>query len=354
MSLKQIIRKILRESRLPINVRRRINYDEENINNLLKKFALRNLGQNKKIHITSRLTCRDVAYELLDGIQSEFGDTEFNYMENVLTDYLEEKYGEQLKEFIKDFYDESGNELGSRYVFEKHSERHGGNGFSEGYETWNLLLKHYASWFPDLDWKELKMKLDNMKSGGKILIKKPGDINNNMGYYFSLQRFDDDKINKIEQTEGLHDTSWENEGEKITLIDLLNATDNIPVKNVSVEKLKPHLLSWNNDDEEIRKIESADLKYPILIFVEDDGEFISIIDGHHRAHKAIRKGLETIKAKIIPINILPKKIRKVFAHMGKLEQNKSEITEKCWKGYTQKGMKTMFGRRYPNCVKKTK
>jgi len=36
------------------------------------------------------------------------------------------------------------------------------------------------------------------------------------------------------------------------------------------------------------------------------------------------------------------------------EQNESELTEKCWKGYTQKGMKTMFGKRYPNCVKKTK
>lgn len=36
----------------------------------------------------------------------------------------------------------------------------------------------------------------------------------------------------------------------------------------------------------------------------------------------------------------------------KLEQNESELTERCWKGYTQKGMKTMFGKRYPNCVKK--
>ncbi len=36
------------------------------------------------------------------------------------------------------------------------------------------------------------------------------------------------------------------------------------------------------------------------------------------------------------------------------EQLESEITERCWKGYTQKGMKTMFGKRYPNCVKKKK
>lgn len=33
------------------------------------------------------------------------------------------------------------------------------------------------------------------------------------------------------------------------------------------------------------------------------------------------------------------------------EINESELTERCWKGYTQKGMKTMFGKRYPNCVK---
>ena len=41
-------------------------------------------------------------------------------------------------------------------------------------------------------------------------------------------------------------------------------------------------------------------------------------------------------------------------HNQKQEQNEGEITERCWKGYTQKGMKTMFGKRYPNCVKKKK
>ena len=28
------------------------------------------------------------------------------------------------------------------------------------------------------------------------------------------------------------------------------------------------------------------------------------------------------------------------------------LTEKCWKGYEKKGMKTMFGKRVPDCVKK--
>jgi len=34
--------------------------------------------------------------------------------------------------------------------------------------------------------------------------------------------------------------------------------------------------------------------------------------------------------------------------------NLQKIEEKCWAGYEKKGMKTMFGKRYPNCVKKKK
>jgi hypothetical protein len=131
-----------------------------------------------------------------------------------------------------------------------------------------------------------------------------------------------EQTNRIKQmmgviNEGLHDTSWENdEGDKITLMDLLNATEDIPVRKISVEELKPHLLSWDGDEDEVRKIDNADLQYPILIFVNDDGEFITIIDGHHRAQKATRRGLETIKAKVIPINSLPKDIRRVFKHIN--------------------------------------
>jgi hypothetical protein len=157
--------------------------------------------------------------------------------------------------------------------------------------------------------------------------------------------------------EGLHDTSWENEkGDKVTLIDLLDITKDIPVQDISVEELKPYLLSWNNDPEEIVKIERADLQYPVLIFVTSNGEFISIIDGHHRAQKAVKNGLETINAKVINIDTLPKHVRNVFSHLVKQEEitEDEELNERCWKGYTQKGMKTMFGKRYPNCVKKTK
>tara|TARA_B100001113_G_scaffold94867_1_gene75948 strand:- start:30 stop:545 length:516 start_codon:yes stop_codon:yes gene_type:complete len=32
--------------------------------------------------------------------------------------------------------------------------------------------------------------------------------------------------------------------------------------------------------------------------------------------------------------------------------SEENLDEKCWPGYKKKGMKTMFGKRYPNCVKK--
>ena len=50
------------------------------------------------------------------------------------------------------------------------------------------------------------------------------------------------------------------------------------------------------------------------------------------------------------------KCRKVGAanwgNKSKTKKEEFELDEKCWKGYEKKGMKTMFGKRYPNCVKK--
>lgn len=47
-------------------------------------------------------------------------------------------------------------------------------------------------------------------------------------------------------------------------------------------------------------------------------------------------------------------VKSVDEIKNKSKVNSEELQERCWKGYTQKGMKTMFGKRYPNCVKKNK
>lgn len=110
----------------------------------------------------------------------------------------------------------------------------------------------------------------------------------------------------------LHNTFWENKQNKITLFDLLNISSNPPEKDISLELLKPHLLSWK-DAEEISKIELVDLQYPILILVDDKEKILSILDGHHRTHKSINLGLKTIKAKLIAINSLPAEFKNIFS-----------------------------------------
>jgi hypothetical protein len=75
-------------------------------------------------------------------------------------------------------------------------------------------------------------------------------------------------------------------------------------------------------------------------------------------HQRLRVSLERAKDPEVK-----KRLRTAFEYIEqRKEQSKrkteemkeGELTEKCWKGYTQKGMKTMFGKRYPNCVKKKK
>jgi hypothetical protein len=75
-------------------------------------------------------------------------------------------------------------------------------------------------------------------------------------------------------------------------------------------------------------------------------------------HQRLRVALERAKDPEVK-----KRLKTAFEYIeSKKEASKrktegmkeGELTEKCWAGYTQKGMKTMFGKRYPNCVKKTK
>lgn len=109
-----------------------------------------------------------------------------------------------------------------------------------------------------------------------------------------------------------NNTFWEKDGNKINLSDLLNISSHLPEKNISIKELIPYLLSWDNNLQEQTKIQAANLKYPILILVDDKQNIIYILDGHHRIHKAITKNLITIKAKLIQFNLLPNEFKNVF------------------------------------------
>ena len=110
------------------------------------------------------------------------------------------------------------------------------------------------------------------------------------------------------------DTSWSKDEDKITLQDILELTKDIKIINFPTKKLANIVLNWNDNPEEIERISQVEIssQYPILIMVDENGKIQWILDGNHRAQKALRSNSETIPAKLIkPSNLNPKS-KKIF------------------------------------------
>jgi len=83
-----------------------------------------------------------------------------------------------------------------------------------------------------------------------------------------------------------------------------------------------------------------------------------------------KKGPETkVEIKRLGTRLIPREVKQIGTGIRQTKRNvinssyepleefsdwRRDLEEKCWPGYEKKGMKTMFGKRYPNCVKKSK
>ena len=119
------------------------------------------------------------------------------------------------------------------------------------------------------------------------------------------------------------DTSWEDEdGNKITLEDILGMTKNVPQKDYPTEKLAKIVLNWDDNPKEVERIDQVEIskQYPILIMADEAGKIQWILDGNHRAQKALRSKSETIPAKIIKPSMLDAKSKKVLLDIPMLNE----------------------------------
>lgn len=201
MTIKETIKRILREQTDDFNSA--INKLDKNVKNsilrrlelstmadALKKNSLRMFKKGGSIDsgvVNGAYFTAKNQIPFHDDEGRDFDDDVYDYLIETFKNYLLNNYGEQGKEYLeKVLSDNIFVNDGNRYVFIKHSELGGGNGFSEGFDSWGDLVLRFGWLFP-LDWWKIKAELDK-KEKADILILRPGEKHNNYQYYFSIKK----------------------------------------------------------------------------------------------------------------------------------------------------------------------
>jgi hypothetical protein len=79
---------------------------------------------------------------------------------------------------------------------------------------------------------------------------------------------------------------------------------------------------------------------------------LDYIEKRKEASKAKTQRLNKVKETADPQSGKAAPYGSGYAPVKNKKLEEDTLNEKCWPGYTKKGMKTMFGKKYPNCVKK--
>lgn len=230
MGLRETIKKILREE-FNQSIRRRVKFGE--IDKFVKRNMVPNFKKDKPIEQSINSTIEGVVNDVMFGVFVD-DDTQYHKLWHELGSFIRKKYTDDLRQYFekrKKEVDHENNEMGYKYIFVKHDKPYlQGNwrGFKEGFDSFDDMITKYGGWI-DVDWDEVKQKLDSIKNfpentftgrynSRPLRISSVGDEGNSWGYNFSIiKQIPKENLDKVKdiQTEGLHDTSWENDmGEK--------------------------------------------------------------------------------------------------------------------------------------------
>jgi len=117
-------------------------------------------------------------------------------------------------------------------------------------------------------------------------------------------KFDELAQQILENVEGMN-TSWEDEDGKIkvTIKDVIKYLDgnDIPIKTVSLDKIKPIIIDQDYKNKNKNRVNASNLEYPIIV-IKKNGKYKSILDGNHRAFKAVNSNAKNIKVREIDLS----------------------------------------------------
>ncbi len=94
-----------------------------------------------------------------------------------------------------------------------------------------------------------------------------------------------------------------------------------------------------NELVKLKKKKAGGDKYRYTALIDTEYSMNNVDVGLHKDDKSAIKTLNGI-------------LKRKFPKEKRLKENTVCLHEKCWKGYEKKGTKKMFGKTYPNCVKK--
>jgi hypothetical protein len=113
------------------------------------------------------------------------------------------------------------------------------------------------------------------------------------------------------------DTYWADGDVKITIKDVVRYLDaiNAPVKDISTDKIKPIIINQDYEGAAKERVDKADLRYPLIVVVQG-GKYKSILDGNHRAFKALRDSIPSVKVREVNLDAkdVPESYKVLFGY----------------------------------------
>lgn len=211
--MRELIKKILREELSPI-VKRRLNVlDMDKLVNLKKQISF---NPRMSVDYNVKNTIRKIAGEIYPTHNTFSTDQEYESSWDLLIDFLEKKYSDELTEYFtkrKEEYEITPPKPFT-YTFVKHDKNNAG--FSQSFPNLESLVYQMGDYLPILDWYEVKDKLDKIDyfpnntftgnySSNRMLISPAGDDGNDWGYSFSIiksvpDQYIDKKTKKLIKT----------------------------------------------------------------------------------------------------------------------------------------------------------
>jgi hypothetical protein len=182
---------------MSISARRRIKFGE--IEKKLNSVKLKTFKKDKPIEDSIRAAILSLLYAVMPkGFEKD--DVEHFKVWDEIKAYLNNKYGEELKQYFEKRQKDADQETEDmKYIFVKHDKPYydrGWAGFAKTFDSFSDLLTKYGDWV-DVDWDEIKNKLDKINdypentftgsmNSRPLRISSIGDEGNDWGYNFSI------------------------------------------------------------------------------------------------------------------------------------------------------------------------